>query len=220
VLLDRHGTIALCAHELPNGKRERIRLFFNTKENGHTIEVKTYNFLYDTGHDLMLATIDSALIQKYGLQPVRWGRMGYDDGGKQTGKDVISVGWAMPSFRLHATRGMTTGASLTDFYHTKTAGITQLQCKIKSSSVTFAGMSGGGVFQDQKFVGIINASSAPGSDASTDFTPVDLIRETYIGLYPDRARNAGITKIDNANTPADCRFNRSEFLSRLVSRHP
>jgi hypothetical protein len=219
VLLDKYGTIALCAHELPNSKKESTRLFFNTKENGETIEVKPHDFLYDTGHDLMLATIDSALIQKYGLQPVRWGRMGYDNSVKQTGKAVISVGWAMPSFRLHATMGVTTGASLTDLYHTKTGDITQLQCKIKSNGVTFAGMSGGGVFQDQKFVGIVNASSAPGSDASTDFTPVDLIRETYIGLYPDRARRMGIKKIDNANTPADCRFNRSEFLSRSVSRH-
>ena len=120
----------------------------------------------------------------------------------------------MPSFRLHATRGFTGGGSLTDLYHTSTGGTTVLRCKIKSSSVTFSGMSGGGVFHDQKFVGIINASSAPGSDASTDFTPVDLVRESYIGLYPDRARKSGIRKIDTAGTPAECRFNISEFLSR------
>jgi hypothetical protein len=67
---------------------------------------------------------------------------------------------------------------------------------------------------------MINASSAPGFDASTDFTPVDLIRETYIGLYPDQARKAGVIKIDNPNTPAECRFNSTEFVARLTARLP
>jgi hypothetical protein len=213
VLLDKGGTISLCAHELPRGSREKIRLFFNRKANGQTIEVKPYNFRYDKKHDLMFATIDPALIKKYGLQPIRWGRMGYVHVDDPAGQDVISVGWPMPSFRLHATRGVITGISLTDLYHNPSGGISVLNCKIKSSGVSFAGMSGGGVFRDRRFVGIINASGAPGATASTDFTPVDLIRETYIGLYPRQARAAGIGKIDNPDTPAECRFNSAEFSS-------
>jgi hypothetical protein len=214
VLLDKAGTISLCAHELPHGSHEKIRLFFNRKANGQTIEVKPYNFRYDKKHDLMFATIAPALIKKYGLEPIRWGRMGYDHVDDQAGQEVISVGWPMPSFRLHATRGVITGISLTDLYHNPSGGISVLNCKVISSGVSFAGMSGGGVFRDRKFVGIINASSAPGAAASTDFTPVDLIRETYIGLYPRQARDAGMRKIDNPDTPAECRFNSAEFLSR------
>jgi hypothetical protein len=193
-------------------------LFFNTKEDGHTIEVTPYNFLYDKTRDLMFATIDPALIRKYGLLPIRWGRMGHDTVEKEARRDVISVGWPMPSFRLHATRGFITSVRLTDRYHTSSGGVLTLICKIESSSVTFGGMSGGGVFRDEKFVGMINASSPPGSDARTSFTPVDLIRETYIALYPNQARKAGVGKIDSSHTPNECRFDSAEIQSRLVSR--
>jgi hypothetical protein len=87
---------------------------------------------------------------------------------------------------------------------------------MRSNGVTFSGMSGGGVFCDQDFVGIINASSTPGTNASTDFTPVDLIRESYVGLYPEQARKAGVESVATTDAPAECRFNSSSFLSKTV----
>ena len=122
----------------------------------------------------------------------------------------------MPSFRLHATKGVITDVRLNDQYHTSSGGITALQCKIKSSSVTFGGMSGGGVFRDRKFIGIINASSAPGSNASTDFTPVDLIRETYVRLYPEQARKAGIK--ETRRSEYACRMSVQRFVRPQAPR--
>ena len=82
VLLDKQGTITLCAHEYPSSNRAKFRLFFNTKMNGQTIEVIPYNFMHDKTHDLMFATVDPAIIRKFSLRPVRWGRMGYENIGK------------------------------------------------------------------------------------------------------------------------------------------
>jgi hypothetical protein len=109
---------------------------------------------------------------------------------------------------------MVSDIDLTNSYQTSLGGRIELSCKAKAEGVTFRGMSGGGVFKDQRLVGIINASSPPGVAAITDFTPIDLLRETYRALYPRRARAAGIGRIDEPGLPSECRYDAAGLAER------
>jgi hypothetical protein len=190
ILLDKEGTLALCAHQVDASK---AYVSFFPEPFAHcqtTARISKSNV--DKRLDLAFATMeDISVIEKFGLVPVTWGRSIYDDG---FGDSIILTGVtakdpASPS-RLHATQGH----MLTYDKKIKAESGEMIICKARSSNPLFEDMSGGGAFCKRKFIGMNNAAyTDEGIADGANFTPVEAIGDAYVRLFPDRAVRAGVT---------------------------
>jgi hypothetical protein len=205
-ILDWQGTLVLCGHEFVHGPGDDTTLQVSFRPNAANAETFPIKMRYlDRDRDLAFATLAApaaaSAIRDHGLNPIRWGHD--PTPGPTAHGDLIFVGYPEGIGRLHATQGVVSGPRAVNTVNGDGSIVTHA-CKIETRGVTFSGMSGGGVFQNGDFVGMVNFSSPAGSSPFTYFTPASAIEAAYIGLFPDRARAAGLKSPSTAALGARC----------------
>ncbi len=210
VLLDEQGTVVLCDHEVDSHRAE-LTFFPRQGVSCHATAIVRYN---NPKQDFALATMNPFIIGEYGLRPIRFGPMGYDD--INFGSRVTLAGYRDWRLQASVARILMLNAKLpVSFDGGENA------CKVLSQGASHPGMSGGCVFKDRLFRGLINAgASVYGAEIMTYFTPADVIRNAYVSFFPVRARIAGVSatreEMNDPRMPETCAFDRRQFLSYLM----
>ncbi len=205
-LLDDQGTLVMCGHEFVvahSGQPGLSVTFFLAGRAAVRLPIRMR--YVDRSRDIAFATVEApAPLRALGLTPVRWAQPRPDD-------EVVFVGFPEGIPRLHATRGAVRGPRLVETVNGDGSMVSHA-CKVESAGVTFSGMSGGGVFRDGAFAGMVNFSSAAGVAPFTYFTPAEAIRAAYGVLFAERARTAGLDRAIVGGVPG-CGFDRAGFTA-------
>ena len=200
VLLDDR-TVVMSAHEV-EGSDGGFSVSILRAPSDYVSAALT-DLVLDSKHDLAFATIvDQGFSKKNGLVPARMAET------IEEGSDIVILGFPYQLRRLHATRG--SAGNIVEFTDSLTR---RIHCKAEGQAFSHPGMSGGGVFCADRFLGILNAGDQRGI---IFFTPVKIIRTAYLELYPYRAREAGIKALpDTASRPmpSACDIGRRNFLA-------
>lgn len=203
VLLDDR-TVVMSAHQL-EGRAGDFRVSILRAPNDY-VAAELNDFVFDRAHDLAFATIvDQGFSKKNGLVPARMAET------IEKGSDIVILGFPLQLRKLHATNG--SAGDIVEAIEVRGGQVSSQYCKAEGHVRSHRGMSGGGVFCANRFLGILNASNLR---PQIFFTPVDLIRKAYLELYPDRAREAGIKALpDTASRPMlpACDIGRRNFLA-------
>lgn len=218
-ILDLDGTLVLCGHEFVHSPQDKTALYVTFFPGAAKACKLPIQMMYvDRAHDIAFATLapgrSASALREHRLRPVRWSQDG--QAAISPNKDVIFVGFPEGIARIHATSGAIRGLRPVNTVNGDGSMSTH-DCKIESDGVTFSGMSGGGVFHEGAFVGVVNFSSPAGSAPYTYFTPASAIQAAYMALFPERARAAGVTA-PPSNTPpfarqSGCDLDRKGFLT-------
>ena len=215
-LLDDQGTLVLCGHEFVGAQKGLAALsvtFFTDAD--HALRLPIRMRYVDRAHDVAFATVEQAPgLPALGLKPVAWADAAPPP--RTDADQVVFVGFPEGIARVHATSGAIRGLRRVDTQNGD-GSLSSHDCKIETGGVTFSGMSGGGVFRQGAFAGIVNFSSPAGAQPFTYFTPAAAIRRAYAELFPARARAAGLSRPlpgePRNPLPAECAFGRSGFMT-------
>jgi len=221
-LIDHEGGLVLCGHEIVHGPHDHTDLFLTFFPDSQTawrfpIRVDALDRTNDVAFAHLVGAQAQARLRSGALRPIRWPPAA--DPLAASHDKVVFVGFPQGVARLHATSGAVRGLRPVQTVNGDGSTTTH-DCKIETEGVTFSGMSGGGVFENGVFLGIVNFSSPAGLTPYTYFTPATAIRSAHARLDETPASPAGRPDPAEApapaGLPAQCAFRQTGFARLSV----